>query len=61
MPIKVVDNYSNEVIFKGNASEFLAVNDYDDDLMSCVLSLNANTNMVVFTTFLGQTYNIYKL
>lgn len=60
MRIKVIDNCNGEVIFLGSASDFLKDNEYDEDLMGCILALGSK-DMTVFTTFLGQSYNIYKV
>ena len=60
MEIKVIDNLNNEEIFRGKAKEFLIINDNEEELADCIAKLMTK-EMVTYVTFLGQSYNIYKI
>lgn len=59
MEIRVIDNLNGEEIFKGKASEFLTINEDDENLGDCIAKL-ITRDKVTYTTFLGQSYEICK-
>ena len=62
MRILVTDEF-NDKIFKGDADEFLELNDYDEELEIELNNLNRMDvgDSVDFVTFLNQSYNITKI
>lgn len=61
MFIEVLDG--NDEIFRGNADEFLEVNDYDEEIELCLNELNTRVlgAEIELITFLGQSYTIRRI
>ena len=62
MRISVIDE-DNDMIFKGDADEFLELNDYDEELEIELNNLDKMSigNSIKFTNIMNQTFDITKI